>query len=118
MLTACTPVWMHDRPRCLEEEMAEWQIPAAWYVRSLTPEQAHEQVLSGNLSIEAVRDRWQALQRRRREGDQFWRYYRPEGEGIEALGWQEGVVLNRGCLQLGFVTTSLQEGEEGSPPHL
>ena len=35
--------------------MAEWQIPAAWYVRDLTPEKAHEQMLTGNLGVEAVR---------------------------------------------------------------
>ena len=34
--------------------MAEWQIPAAWYVRALTPEQAHERVLTGNLGIDGM----------------------------------------------------------------
>ena len=29
-------------------------------------------------------------------------------ELFNPLGWQEGVVLNRGCRQLGFVTTSVQ----------
>jgi hypothetical protein len=96
--------------------MADWQIPAAWYVRALTPEQAYEQVLAGNLGIDAVRDRWQTLQDQGRGDDQYWRYYRPEERIINAPGWQEGVVLNRGCLQLGFVTTSVQEGEETSTP--
>jgi hypothetical protein len=95
--------------------MAEWQVPAAWYVRPITSEKAHEQVLTGNLGIEGIRDRWQSLHEQWQGGDQYWRYYRPEDELINPLGWQEGVVLNRGCLQLGFVTTSVQEGEETSP---
>jgi hypothetical protein len=115
-LTTCTTAPMHERPQCSEEVVAEWEIPAVWYLRSLTTEQAYEQVLTGNLGIEAVRDRWQALNEQRREGDQYWRYYRPEGQLINDIGWQEGVVLNRGCLQLGFVTTSMQAGEERSPP--
>jgi hypothetical protein len=36
--------------------MAEWQSPAAWYVRALTPEQAHERVLTGNLGIDGIRE--------------------------------------------------------------
>lgn len=95
--------------------MDGWRIPAAWYVRSLTPEQASKQVVNGNLGMASIRERWETLQGLRRDGDQFWRYLRPEGEMINALGWQEGVVLNRGCLQLGFVTTSVQEGEERPP---
>lgn len=92
--------------------MAEWQIPAGWYVRELTPEKAHQQVLVGNIGVEAIRDRWQALHDQWREGDQYWRYRRPEERWLSPLGWQEGVVLNRGCEQLGFVTTSVQPAEE------
>lgn len=91
--------------------MAEWQIPAAWYVRTLSPEQAHEQVLTGNLGIDAIRDRWEALHGVWQEDDQYWRYYRPEDQLVNPLGWQEGVVLNRRCRQLGFVTTSMQVDE-------
>jgi hypothetical protein len=94
--------------------MAEWQIPAAWYVRTLTPEKAHEQVLIGNLGSEAIRERWRALHGRWQDGDQYWRYKRPEELMINPLGWQEGVVLNRGCLQIGFVTTSMQLGEDST----
>jgi hypothetical protein len=96
--------------------MAEWQIPAAWYVRAITPEKAHEQVLTGNLGVDAIRDRWQALHDQWREEDQYWRFRRPEERWINPLGWQEGVVLNRGCRQLGFVTTSVQPGEDVSRP--
>jgi len=96
--------------------MAEWGIPAAWYVRSLTPEQAHEQVLTGNLGVDGIRDRWEALHDQWRDGDQYWRYRRPEERLISTLGWQEGVVLNRGCRQLGFVTTSMQVDEEAANP--
>ena len=115
---ACTTTSFRDRPQCSEEAMAEWQIPAAWYIRPLSPEKAFEQVLAGNLGIEAVRERWQALHDQWREGDQYWRYHRPEQELISPLGWQEGVVLSRGCVQVGFVTTSVQEDEETSryPP--
>jgi hypothetical protein len=97
--------------------MGEWEIPAAWYIRPLTREQAYDEVLTGNLGIDAIRDRWLALHEQWQDGDQYWRYYRPEGQLINELGWQEGVVLNRGCLQLGFVTTSVQEGEKKSPLH-
>ena len=96
--------------------MGEWQIPAAWYVRDLTPEKAHEQVLIGNLGFEAIRDRWQALHDQWQIGDQYWSYKRPEERWIRTLGWQEGVVLNRGCRQLGFVATSVQPGEDASRP--
>jgi len=113
---SCTTTSFYDRPDCSEEVMAEWQIPAAWYVRDLTPEKAHEQVLTGNLGVEAIRDRWQALHDQWQEGDQYWLYKRPEERWVSPLGWQEGVVLNRGCRQLGFVTTSMQVDEEAERP--
>jgi len=113
---ACTTASLHDRPDCSEEGMAEWQIPAAWYVSTLTPEQAHEQVLIGNLGVDGIRDRWEALHDQFRNGDEYWRYKRPEGHLVSPLGWQEGIVLNRGCHQLGFVTTSMQVDEEASRP--
>lgn len=94
--------------------MAEWQIPAAWYLRALSPEQAHEQVVTGNLGVEAIRARWEALHDQWRSDDQYWRYRRPEDELVNPLGWQEGVVLNRGCRQLGFVTTSMQVDEQAT----
>ncbi len=113
---ACTTASLHDRPDCSDEAMAEWRIPAAWYVRALTPEQAHEQVLTGNLGVDGIRDRWEALHDQWRDGDQYWRYKRPEERLISTLGWQEGIVLNRGCRQLGFVTTSMQVDEEAASP--
>jgi hypothetical protein len=109
---SCTTASLYGRPDCSEEVMAEWQIPAAWYVRDITPEKAHEQVLTGNLGVEAIRDRWQALHDQWQEGDQYWRYKRPEERWVSPLGWQEGVVLNRDCQQLGFVTTGVQPGED------
>ena len=109
---SCTTASLYDRPDCPEEVIAEWQIPAAWYVRDLTPEKAHEQMLTGNLGVEAIRDRWQALHDKWRDGDQYWRYKRPEERWVSPIGWQKGVVLNRGCQQLGFVTTSVQPGED------
>jgi hypothetical protein len=113
---SCTTASLSERPGCPEEVTAEWQIPAGWYVRVLTPEKAHQQVLVGNLGFEAIRERWQALHDQWREGDQYWRYRRPEERWLNPLGWQEGVVLNRGCLQLGFVTTSVQPDEGASLP--
>jgi hypothetical protein len=115
---SCSTAALSDRPGCPEEVMAEWQIPAAWYVRALTPDKAHQQILTGNLGVDAIRDRWQALHDQWRDGDQYWRFRRPEEHWISPLGWQEGVVLNRGCRQLGFVTTSVQPGEEVSHPRL
>jgi hypothetical protein len=111
---SCTTTSLYDHPDCPEEVMAEWQIPVAWYIRELTPEKAHERVLTGNLGVEAIRGRWQALHDQWREGDQFWRYRRPEERWGNPLGWQEGVVLNRGCEQIGFVTTSVQPGEDAA----
>jgi hypothetical protein len=113
---ACTTTWNHDRPDCTEDDMAEWQIPAAWYVRALTPEQAHERVLTGNLGIDGIRDRWVELHDQWRDGDQFWLYERPDERWISTLGWQEGIVLNRDCRQLGFVATSVQTQEEAAGP--
>jgi hypothetical protein len=113
---ACTTGSFNDRPDCPETSAAEWQIPAAWYVRAITPEKAHEQVLTGNLGVDGIRDRWEALHDQWRAGDQYWRYKRSEDRLISPLGWQEGVVLNRGCRQLGFVTTSMQVDEEAASP--
>ena len=95
--------------------MGEWQVPSAWYNRRLSPEQAHEMVLTGNLGVDLIRDRWQALHEQFSKGDQYWRYRRPEDELASPLGWQEGIVLNRGCNQLGFVATSIQLEEEAAP---
>ena len=113
---ACAATGLHDRPQCPPERMAEWQVPAAWYVRELTPDQALKQVVTGNLAVDAIRGRWEALQGEWREGDRYWRYRRPEDQFISSLGWQEGVVLNRGCRQLGFVTTSVQVDTTVSSP--
>ena len=111
---SCTSASFSDRPGCSEDAVADWQIPAAWYVRAMTPEEAHEQVLIGNLGVEAIRERWGALHDRWQNGDQYWRYRRPEEHWVSPVGWQEGVVLNRGCGQIGFVATSVQPGEEPS----
>ena len=92
--------------------MGEWQIPAAWYVRELSPEKAQEQILTGNLGVDAIGDRWQALRAQWRDGDRYWSYRRPEESWVVHLGWQEGVVLNRDCRQLGFVATSVQPDED------
>ena len=110
-LTACSTASMHDRPDCVDELMAEWHIPAAWYLRAVTPEKAHEVVVTGNLGVDAIRDRWDELHQQWRHGDQYWLYRRPEEPWVNQLGWQEGVVLNRACRQLGFVTTSVQVDE-------
>ena len=115
-LAGCTTVPMAERPECSDEATADWHIPAAWYVRELTAEQAFDQVATGNLGLDAVRERWRKLQQRRRDRDRFWRYRRPQDLLIHPLGWQEGVVLNRGCDQIGFVVTSVQgEGAESTP---
>jgi hypothetical protein len=111
-MVGCTSGSLRDHPECSEEAMGDWRIPAAWYQRELTVEKAHEQMLIGNLVDDAVRQRWRELHGRWREGDQYWRYRRPGTEWIRSLGWQEGVVLNRGCRQIGFVTTSVQGEEE------
>lgn len=111
-MVGCTSGSLMEHLECFEEPMGDWQIPAAWYRRELTVEKAHEQVLIGNLVDDAVRQRWQELRGQWREGDQYWRYRRPEDDWIRSLGWQEGVVLNRGCRQIGFVATSVQGEEE------
>jgi hypothetical protein len=118
MLAGCTTASLADRPECSDEAMAGWEIPASWYIRELTPEQAFDQVATGNLGLDAVRGRWRKLRESWREGDRFWRYRRPEDHLIHSVGWQEGVVLNRGCDQVGFVVTSVQVEEAESKPRL
>jgi hypothetical protein len=92
---------------CSEDLTADWHIPAAWCLRGLTPEEAYSEVVSGNLPIDHIRERWEALHAKWRSGDRYWFYRRPEQPWLNDLGAQEGVVLIRGCDQLGFVTTSV-----------
>ncbi len=58
-------------------------------------------------TIDGIRERWEALLAKWRSGDHYLFYRRPEQPWLNDLGIQEGVVLIRGCDQLGFVTTSL-----------
>lgn len=98
---------------CPDDVIADWEISAGSLVRPLSPEQAHSAVLTGNLPIDGIRDRWDSLQDQWQVGDQYWLYFQPEEPWINATGVREGVVLVRGCSQLGFVTSSI--GKEGPP---
>jgi hypothetical protein len=91
--------------------ITDWEISAGCLVRPLSPEQAHRAVLTGNLPIDGIRDRWESLHNQWQVGDQFWFFSQREEPLINATGTREGVVLIRGCSQLGFVTTSI--GKEG-----
>jgi len=87
--------------------LAQWQIPAGWIVRELTPAEARVEVVTANVAKDAAESRWELLQSQRRDGDRYWLYRRPETDTINALGVQEGIVLIRECVQLGFVTTRI-----------
>ena len=87
--------------------MAQWQIPAGWIVRELTPAEARVEVVTANVAKDAAESRWELLQSQQRDGDRYWLYRRPETDTINALGVQEGIVLIRECIQLGFVTTRI-----------
>ena len=97
---------------CPDEILAEWEIGANRLVRPLSPEQAQRTVLTGNIPMDTIRERWEALRNQRQAGDQYWLYYRPKEPWIHAVEAEEGVVLIRGCSQVGFVTTSMSHEEE------
>lgn len=111
---ACTTTSVRDRFPCSDDVLAQWRIPAGWVVRELTPAQARAEVVAANVSKDSADVRWRALEDRRREGDRYWFYRRPETDTINALGFQEGVVLIRGCEQLGFVTTRIAVEQTGN----
>ncbi len=113
-LVGCATGSVYKRFPCPEETLADWQISAGWIVRDLTPAQARVEVSTANIAQDAAESRWQLLQNRRRDGDRYWLYRRPENDTINAIGAQEGVVLIRGCEQLGFVTTRM--AAETDPP--
>ena len=103
----CATSSVRDRFPCSDDVLAQWQIPAGWVVRELTPAQARAEVATANVSKASVESRWRAVEELRRDGDRYWLYRRPEADTINALGIQEGVVLTRECSQLGFVTTRI-----------
>jgi len=112
--SGCLSTSPQERFDCPEEVLADWQIPAGWMVKALTPTEARAEVLTANLSKEACEARWESLRDQWLEGDSYWLYRRPAEDTINALGAQQGVVLVRGCTQLGFVTTRI-ETEEPRP---
>jgi len=99
---------------CPDEVLGDWEIPAGWMAKELSPTGARVEVLTANLSREACEARWEALSKQWRNGDNYWLYRRPAEETLNTLGAQQGVVLLRGCSQLGFVTTRI-ETEEPQP---
>lgn len=106
-LGGCTTGAVQDRFPCPDDQIAQWQIPAGWIVRELTLAEARVEVSTANVARDAAESRWELLQNTRRDGDSYWLYRRPETDTINALGVQEGIVLIRGCVQLGFVTTRI-----------
>jgi hypothetical protein len=117
VLVGCATGSVSRRFQCNEDLLSQWQIPAGWLDRELTPTQARVEVLTSNLSKPAAEARWEALRALWRDGDRYWLYQRPEEDTINALGAQRGVVLLRGCEQLGFVTTRI-ETEPDRPSRL
>ena len=111
--SGCVTSSIEDSFDCPDDVIADWEISAGSLVRPLSPEQAHHTVLTGNLPIDGIRDRWESLHDQWQVGDQYWLYSQPEEPWINATGAREGVVLIRGCSQLGFVTSSI--GNEGPP---
>ena len=110
----CATESRYERFRCTDDDLAGWRIPAGWIVRELTPAQARAEVISSNIARDSAEARWNDLRNQWRDGDRYWLYRRPESDTINALGAQEGVVLIRGCEQLGFVTTRI--ATEVEPP--
>jgi hypothetical protein len=106
-LVGCATSSVRDRFPCPDDVLAQWQIPAGWVVRELTPAQARAEVATANVSKDSADAGWRALEGLWRDGDRYWFYRRPEADTINALGIQEGVVLTRECSQLGFVTTRI-----------
>jgi hypothetical protein len=106
-LEGCATEGAMARVECSEDQVAQWQIPAGWIERELTPAEARVEVSTANVAKDAAESRWEFLQNQRRDGDRYWRYRRPETDTINALGVQEGIVLIRGCAQVGFVTTRI-----------
>ena len=97
---------------CPDEVLGDWEIPAGWMEKALTPTEARVEVLTANLSKESCEARWKSLRDQWRTGDSYWLYRRPAEDMINALGTQQGVVLVRGCTQLGFVTTRIETEEQ------
>ena len=106
--TACVSSSIPDRFDCPGDALADWEVPAGWVDRELTVTDARVEVLTANLSKEAYEAQWRALLDMWRDGDQFWLYKQPAEEPPNALGARRGVVLIRGCTQLGFVTTQIE----------
>jgi hypothetical protein len=102
------------RFECTDDQAAQWRIPAGWIVRELTPVEASLEVARATLVQESADARWEALRSTWREGDTYWLYRRNPSDTINALGARQGVVLIRGCEQLGFVTTRI-ESETKAP---
>ncbi len=114
-VVACATTSVRDRFPCSDDVLAGWQIPAGWVVRELTPAQARAEVVTANVSKDSAEAGWRRLEDQWRGGDQYWLYRRPEADTINALGAQEGVVLIRGCDQLGFVTTRIATEPSSAP---
>lgn len=115
LIFGCVSSSIRDRFPCSDDVLAQWQIPAGWLVREITPTQAGVEVASANISKDSAEARWEALQKLWREGDQYWLYLRPDDDTLNALGTQRGVVLVRECGQLGFVTTRIATEPAGNP---
>ena len=115
--TGCATGSVEERFGCTEDELSRWQIPAGWIERELSPAEARAEVISSNIVQDSAEARWGALKKQWREGDRYWLYRRPGTDTINDLGVQEGVVLIRGCEQLGFVTTRMAtEAERSTEP--
>jgi len=107
LTTACATVIPGSRFECSDEDLADWEVPVGELMRRLSHEQALGEVLTGNLASDAVRDRWRILSGQFQPGDEFWFYRRSEEQWVSSVGGEEGVVLIRGCTQIGSVATSL-----------
>jgi hypothetical protein len=107
LLVGCVTGSVRERFPCPEDVLVQWQIPGGWLVRELTPTQARVEVLDANISKDSAEARWEILRAQFRDGDRYWLYVRPEEDTLNHLGVQEGVVLLRECVQLGFVTTRI-----------
>jgi len=96
-----------DLPHCADDVFASWEIPSEWYSSKLTFEQAQHIVHTGDIPIDEIRGRWQVLVSELQPEDQLWFFVRPHQSWVHEVAGEQGVVLNRGCRQVGHVTTSV-----------
>lgn len=103
----CTITAGGTRFECSDDELSGWDIHHSWLERRISEDTAVGIIAGGNVPGIFESERWADLRDSQREGDQLWTYHRPDEKWLRHTAPEEGIVLIRGCKQLGFVTTNL-----------